>query len=62
MKKYFFCITSAAYATKDTTRIFDVYKPDFSSLVFTFCPNRKLEPVYLPLICGRARSSFLSGQ
>jgi len=36
MKRYSFCIISTVYATIDTTKIYHVYKPDFSSLLFLF--------------------------
>ena len=39
MKRYTFCITSTAYATNETTRMYHVYKPDFISLL-SVVPHR----------------------
>ena len=50
MKRYSFCITSTTYATNDTTIIYHVYKPDFSSRL-SLLPKTvqfSFRPMHLP--------------
>ena len=58
MKRFSFCITftPTAYATKDTTLIHHVYKPDFAVCVLFSTTGSWHQ------IGGLVRSSFLLGQ